>query len=410
MRRRTIGLAAAAIGVVTAVAWPAYAYLGASATPATTATALTLAAPSADYISTTDSVTWHLAAAPANPNATRYTVYRGGTKVCQVDHLGGGCPADPVDTGPASAVTYVLAGELGTAWTTSQTVQAYTKPPAPRVSLTYGSDSGVKGDNTTNLPAPKLSLNAPAGASDYTVQLFQRSLPDGASTALLDPPVTIKAGTAKTIIKTVSLASDGDYAFSAVASFHGQDTTSTKTVVHRVSGAAHVTSFSVNNGGTSGLADDGDQVRLTYDRPITPTSICEGWGQSSGTAYTLDQAVTVTTQADSWAGNGGAPLTDSLTATPSTGACDGVGPNSINLGKVYLYSVTGGCTFTDSTLAISSDWRHVTLTLGGQSADPCLHVSAGMNHVGFQSSAPSPFDYAGNAVSAEPLVVPEFDF
>lgn len=134
-----------------------------------------------------------------------------------------------------------------------------------------------------------------------------------------------------------------------------------------------------NGGGTAGLMEDGDWLRLTWSEPIAPASVLTGWDGGS-------QAVTVRV------GDGGPNDTVSLLNAAATAPLHLA--SALSLGA----DVVDGTTDWDATMIRSG--ASITITLGSRGSGAVKPASAGTMTWTASTAATDP---AGNASAAGPV-------
>jgi hypothetical protein len=214
-----------------------------------------------------------------------------------------------------------------------------TAPAAPSTPvLSPASDSGVAGDNITNVITPTFTGTAEAGA---TVTLYDGATQVGSGTA-----------TGGNYSIATSTLAQGAHTITATATdAAGNVSPSSGGVTVTIDTTKPVpTDVTLANGGIAQQIDSGDTVSITYSKQLNASSICSLWTSNSTTQSLSNATVTLT---DSGA-------TDGLTVTSAS--CTG----GISVGTVVPgdYSKKNNVSFTSSTVTWNPSTNTLTITMG----------------------------------------------
>lgn len=142
------------------------------------------------------------------------------------------------------------------------------------------------------------------------------------------------------------------------------------------------------NGGTSGKADAGDTVAVTFSEPLDASTICSAWINDGMTQSVSDATIQIT------------HATSSVLSVSGTSSCTGSG----NFGTVTLgadYTSTSTISFTKSTISWNPSTYTLTLTLGTVSGTASTGNTT--NHTPGYTADSNMADLSGNAVSTTPI-------
>jgi hypothetical protein len=246
-----------------------------------------------------------------------------------------------------------------------------TAPSAPSTPvLSPASDSGVAGDNITNVTTPTFTGTAEAGS---TVKIFDGVTQVGSGTATGGNYSIASSALSQGAHTITATATDG--AGNVSPSSAGLTVTIDTTV-------PAPTSAKLANGGAgpAGTANAGDTATFIYSEQLNALSLCSGW-TNSGTQTLSNATVTLT--------NSGANDTLGLT----TASC------TFNFGSDIVGNyVSATATFTNSTVTWDPAAKTLTITLGTFGTGT---LNAGVA-TGTQKYTPviAITDLAGNAMAA----------
>ncbi|MGY3567876.1 OmpL47-type beta-barrel domain-containing protein [Sinomonas sp. RB5] len=228
--------------------------------------------------------------------------------------------------------------QTGTKKTTTAT-PTFTNPPAT-----------IMGNKVSSVP---LAGTAEAGAS---VAVTARDAAGQSASATASGSATWSA------TLDLSLLNSGPITFTAKAT-DAYGNTASASVGSRI--GPKVKSVAVNNGGTAGTADAGDNIVITFSEAMKPSSICSAWTATAGPWATSGTTSDFTVQITS---------AGALTVA-STTACPGVGFGTVSLGANYsnnsqtlvfkqTTSANGSKSTAASRASLSADGTVLTITLG----------------------------------------------
>ena len=254
-------------------------------------------------------------------------------------------------------------------------------PAAPSAPLLApASDTGVTGDNRTNLTTPTVAGTAEAGT---TVKLF-----DGAT------QIGTAVATGGNWAITTSALTSGAHTLTATATDSATNlSVSSASVVVTVDNVAPATASVTMANGPAAVAASmtaTDTVIVTFSEQINATTFCSAW-TNSGTQTLTDATINISNRADG--GNDGLGLT-----SPSC---------VFNLGAVYLgnYS-SNNPTFTSSTVSWDPATFRLTVTFGAL-ANGSIRTGVQQIRARYLSTA-TIRDVAGNAMPTTIFTDPAF--
>lgn len=367
MRRRRAAIACAAlsfalVGWRTAAAWTA---VGAGAASAGASRIPVAPAPTASPTTGGATVAWGPVVGAASYRVRRFD--------------GSGSPASPAGTcgstvasttcldspAPAGSWTYAVRGIVAS-WTGSEgptgAAVVVTAPDSTPPTVTVAAVARV-GGGTAGSIRPGATYNVYADASDAgsgatgiaEVRADASALTAGSTAVALAAGTWTVEGTTYTwrsasLVASSSLTNGATFAVPVTATDRAGNAASRNAQVTIDSTAPTAADVQTANGGTTGRADAGDRIVLTYSEALDPTSVSSGWTGSAPLAA-------VVRFADGGTGS------DSVTVWNATNTAQ------LPLGSITLGAndyVNGAATFgasgTSSTVAISG--ATLTITLG----------------------------------------------
>jgi hypothetical protein len=245
-----------------------------------------------------------------------------------------------------------------------------TAPAAPTTPvLAAASDTGVPGDNLSNLLTPTFTGTAEAGS---TVKLYDGATQVGSATAT-GGTWSITASTLTASVHTIT-ATATDAAGNVSVSSSGLVITIDTT-------KPTPTSVVLANGGVAQKVDTGDTGTITYSEEMRASTFCSAWADNSTTQSLTNATITISD-------SGGTDLLSISTPTCTFG-----------LGTWGLGDYVGGgaATFTGSTVTWNPTARTLTVTIGTLNTFSTIKTLVAADPQEYTPNA-SRTDLAGNSI------------
>jgi hypothetical protein len=274
----------------------------------------------------------------------------GGTGAITWTLTGGSLPANL-----ALSSTGVISGNVGAAATT----QTFTVTATDAVA-----GVATKSLTLTVNPAPTITTASLANATNTEVGYSQTLAASGGTGTITwslgvgTPPAGLSLSTGGVISGTVGAAATTQTFTVSATDANGVAVSKSLTIT--VLPRPAITSVALNNGGTAGTIDKGDQVVVVFSQQMSVASFCSAWANDA-----VDQPTSATSGVSVAITDGTGVTNDSLTVT-STSCAFNFG--SIDLGS-NAYATGGNITFggsgnNASTIAWTAATHTLTITLG----------------------------------------------
>jgi hypothetical protein len=223
----------------------------------------------------------------------------------------------------------------------------------------------------TTITSDTVSAVQITGTSDPSASVVLTASDPASHTATAT--VTANASGVWTATMNLNSLNSGPVTFSAQATDPYGNVSASNTATSRI--GPKVTNVTLQNGvgSTSGTADTGDKVLVTFSEQMNASKFCSGWTGTSGSLTGAGVSVTIT--------DGGTQDSLSVSASGCTIGTIALGANYVNGGNL-VFVLGNGTKATSSGVSLASDATSSTLTISLGDATTGKGIGTAVPNVG----------------------------